>query len=220
MEKNTKIAVGVGLVAALAIGAFGGAVFTPQDYTPESVQVSIDAAVSNANSTAFNAGVDSVEPEVVIEENTVYEDREVTVEVDNGNLDLVLDHIYDNKGDVEYLTEDLDDDEVAEIVDRISFINDVKVLAAEEVKAEAIDLLHKEDVGDVRLDEDDIERLRIDGDADEIELDDVEFEDLDADAFVNARFEQDDVKYEALFRVEIKDGVVDDIDLVELGLKE
>jgi len=41
------------------------------------------------------------------------------VQVDNGNMDLVLDHIYDNDGNIEYLLDDLDDDEIGLIVDRI-----------------------------------------------------------------------------------------------------
>lgn len=157
---------------------------------------------------------------VQIKNNTVIKEVEKIVEVDNGHLDTVLEHIYDNDGSIEYITEDLDDDELDLIVERVSFVNDVKALAVAEVKSEAIDLLHKELVGEVKLDEDDIERLKIYDDADEIALDDIDFEDLDADAYVNVRFEQDDVDYVAEFKVEIKDGIVDDIDLESVALKE
>ena len=57
-------------------------------------------------------------------------------------------------------------------------------------------------------------------DDDEIELDDLDFEDYDADAYVRARFEQDDVEYEAVFRVEIKDNEIDDITLESVELRD
>ncbi len=150
----------------------------------------------------------------------------VEVPVDNGNLDVVLEHIYDNDGNVNYLTEDLDDDELSQVVDRVVFINEIKDLAVAEVKAEAADELDKEELiyfdadldkrVTVTFDEDDIERIRVQDDDDEVIVDDVDFEDNDAEVIVTVNFEQDDVKFVADFMVEFKDGEVDDLDLLEI----
>ena len=143
------------------------------------------------------------------------------VEVDNGNLDLVLEHIYDNDGKVNYLLDDLDDDELNQVVDRILFINEIKDATVAEAKAEAADALNKEvytfaDNSTVTFDEDDIERIRVQDDDDEVVIDSVDFEDSDADVQVTVNFEQDDVKFAADFMVEFKDGEVDDLDLLEI----
>jgi hypothetical protein len=149
---------------------------------------------------------------------------EVPVEVDNMNLELVLNHIYDNDGNIEYLTDDLDDDEIGLIVDRIVFINDIKSLAVVEVENEFADLMDKEEFTfgneTVRFDEDDIERVRVKSDGDDLIIDSVDFEDLDADVLVEVKFEQDDVRYLAVCNVEFKDGVVDDIDLESVELRD
>lgn len=146
---------------------------------------------------------------------------EVEVAVDNGNLDLVLNHLYDNDGNVNYLLDDLDDDEVDQIADRITFINEIKSLSVNYLKAEAADALDKEvytfaDNSTVTFDEDDLERIRVQDDADEVVVDSVDFEDSDADVLATVYFEQDDVKFAADFNVEFKDGEVDDLDLLEI----
>lgn len=142
---------------------------------------------------------------------------DVEVEVDNGNLALVLDHIFDN-GDVSYLTYDLDDDEVDEIVDRIVFVNDIKELAIKEVKDEGVDELDKENIvinstsgENVTLDDRDIKRFRLYDDSDEIMIDEVEFDDGDASVYIDTKFKYEEEMYYARFLIEFEDGEVDDI---------
>ena len=175
--------------------------------------------------------VSQPQPEQVVEEvviqlpgevvtETVTVNNTVEVEVDNGNLDLVLDHIYDNDGSIDYLTEDLDDDEVSQIVERIAFINEAKALAVAEVEKEAKDELDKEVFnGSITFDEDDVERVRVQDDDDEVSVESVDFEDKDCDVLVDVNFEQEDVKYTATFKVEIKDNEVEDLDLESVSLR-
>jgi len=167
------------------------------------------------------------EPEVIEKEVPVEVQIEtivevpVEVEVDSPNLGLVLEHIYDNDGDISYLTDDLDDDEIELIVDRISFINEIKDLAVKEVDKEIADLVDDEvytfaDNSTVTFDDDDIERIRVQDDADEIIVEDTDFEDSDAELTVTVKFEQDDIKFEADVSVEFRDGEIDDLDLIEI----
>ena len=167
---------------------------------------------------AVDAGDATIaELEAKVAELEAVEATIVEVQVDNGNLDLVLDHIYDNDGRVNYLLDDLKDDEVDQVVDRVVFINDVSALAVAEVKAEFLDIVDKEDqgFGAKFFDEDDVERVRV-GD---IIYFDVDFEDSDADVTVFVNFEQDNVKYVAEVEVEIKDGEVEDTALVSINLR-
>jgi len=152
-----------------------------------------------------------VETETLTITNVV--NQTVEIPVDNGNLDLVLNHIYDHKGNVGTLTNDLDDDEVESIVDRIVFLNEIKDLAVAEVKAEAADELDKKTFDEVTFDEDDLERIRVQDDDGEINITNVDFEDGDANVEITVKFEQDDIKYGADFDVKIKDGEVDDLTL-------
>ena len=176
---------------------------------------------------AIIADLEAREPEVitetVTETETVEVEVETIVEVDNGNLADVLDHIYDNDGSVEYLIDHLDDDEVDQIVDRIAFINDAKKLAIDGVKDDLFDELDDvkpDDVG-FKLDKDDMERLRINDNDDELEILDVDFEDLDADIMVTGTFNQENnagntVKFSFAAQVEINDGEYDEINSIEV----
>lgn len=142
----------------------------------------------------------------------------VSVPVDNGKLDVVLQHIYDNDGSIDYLVEDLKDTEVAQIADRIVFINDVKSLAVSAVKNDAFDILDKEVVDGEELDDKDMEKLKVYSDDDKVLVSDVDFDDSDATVSVDVRFEQDDVLYDATFTVEVRDGAVSDVELDSVSL--
>ena len=196
---NVKKVASIVGASALIVGALiGGAIvyepsipIIPQETIIEYVDVPVNVTVTEIVEVPVNV--------------TEY------VEVDNGNMDLILDYAYDNNGNLRELDfNDLDEDEMNEVVDRIVFVNDLKAMAVAEVKAELFDELDNEYVGLVKLDEDDMERLRIDDDADEVVIDDVDFEDLDADVLVTGSFEMDDIKYAYEALVEFKDGIVDD----------
>lgn len=211
MKKLNGKQIGAAIIGAAIIGATLGFGFTYNPVTEvpvfiENKTVEIVNLTSIQTQDAFNLGVASVvipEAEVIVKEKLV----------DNENLALVLDEIFDNDGSVEYLIEDLEDDELDQIVNRISFVNDIKALATAEAKEEFKDLINKEMLDLVKFDEDDVERIKVQDDADEVVVSDVDYEDKDADVYVDVKFEQDDVKYLATIKVEIKDGQVDDSDL-------
>jgi len=138
--------------------------------------------------------------------------------VDNENLDEVLKHIYDNEGSVEYLVNDLDDDELDLIVDRIVFSNEIKTLSIQAIKDDLIDEIDGEIVNRVKLHDRLIERLKINDEEDEILIKTVDFEDKDAEVEVLGTFEQDDIKYNFTAIVEFKDGLYEEIKSFEVTL--
>ena len=231
-EKYTKLKtvgkyVGTGIVGALIVGAGAVAIPNPEPIVQEvnvTNPLNVDLVTENEqlknDSTSLIeelkvakdaiTQLESIEPEVITK--TV----EVEVKVDSENLKEVLQHIYDNNGRVNYLLEDLDDDEVELIAERVIFINEIKELAIKEVKNEFVDEIDDEEFGTVTFDDDDIERVRPQDDMDEIEVLDVDFEDKDADLMMTVRFEQDDVKYEADVMIEIKDGEVDELNIEDI----
>jgi len=213
MDNKKIVKVGAIVLGSLLIGGIGGGM----------------AFNGSGFDNGYAQGQSDFVPKEVIKEVTVTETVEVPVEVevptevfvDNGNLNLLLEHIYDNDGKINYLLDDLDDDELDLIVDRVVFINDIKSLAVQEIKSEIADEVDKmvitlSDNSTITLDEDDVERIRVDDDADEILVDDIDFEDKDADLKVTGTFEQDDVKFNYEAIVEFKDGEVDDISHVEV----
>lgn len=155
-------------------------------------------------------------PVEVIKEVPVNVTVEKLVEVDNGQLDAVLQAIYDHDGDVEFLTEDLKDSEVAEIADRVVFINEAKVLAQSYAQDEIADLVDKEDVNGNTLDEDDVERIKVEDEFDKLTVEDIDYDDKDVSVLVPVKFEHDDVDYEAVVKVVFKDGEYDDVELVSV----
>lgn len=199
---NTKVKkIGaVAIASALVVGAFalGGALKAPEQVTVEKL-VSVEKVV-----------------EVAVAGPTVFVDK--VVEVESKDMDAVLQAIYDNEGSVEFVTEDLKDSEVAQIADRFVLVNDFKALALEEVKANLADLVDKEIVANVSIDDKDVGRVRLNDEANEIVVDDIDFDDKDATLLVSGTFEAEDVKYEFEVSVDIKDGEVDDSSLESLDL--
>ena len=201
MNTKTKAVVAAGLIASALLGAGLQDVLEQPEVKYEQVNVTMTETITEL-----------VEVEVPVNVTEF-------VEVDNGNLDLVLEELFDNDGSVEYLVEDLDDDELDQIVGRIIFANDVKALAVAEAKSEIVDLLHKENINGTVLDEDDIERVKVQDDDDEVVIADIDYEDLDAEVLVEIKFRQDDVDYLAVVEVEIQLGEVYDIDLKSISLR-
>jgi len=220
-KKILKVAGAIGAGALLiASGALGTGIIKNDTIQEQAAQIS-QLQLNNSKLSDNIVDLNNAEPVIEYVDKEVLVNNTVEVEVDNGNLDVVLDHIYDNKGNIKYITNDLDDDEVDQIVDRLIFVNEIKVLAAEEAKSEIKDLLDKEEFTfnneTVEFDEDDIERVRVQDDSDELIVgEDIDFEDGDAEVEVEVYFEQDDVKYKALVEVEFKDSEVDDIDLISV----
>ena len=154
--------------------------------------------------------------------NTV--EVEKIVEVDNGNLNLVLNHIYDNDGSVEYLTEDLDDDQISEIVDKVVFVNEVKSAAVSAVRADLYDEVDKLEVtvgnDTVVLDEDDLKRLRIDDDQDELDFEIDDWEDRDATVHVTGNFRQGTQIFDFELDAVFEDEEFDELDNIVVTARE
>lgn len=175
---------------------------------------------------SYMGNVASCEPIYIEHNNTIIKEVEkvvnVTVEVpvDNEKLGTVLDFVYDNDGDIEYIVDDLDNDEVQEIADRIVFINDAKSISVKAVEDDLFDELDREVYNisgeDIKFDDDDMERLHIDDEFDEIIVDDVDFDDNDVDTIVTGSFEQDDVKYDFEAVVKIRDGEYDELGKIKV----
>jgi hypothetical protein len=213
ISNTAKAVIGVGLVA---VGAIGGAVLHSTVSEPVVVtkNVTVDATPEQLKA-AFDNGVASVKPEVIVKNVT----EVVTVKVeDTAKLDAVLEHIYDNDGKIEYLTSDLKDSEVAQIADRIVLVNEFKALAVAEVKKELADLVDKEVVAGETIKDEDVERVRVNDDADEVLVEDIDFDDKDAELTVTGTFEADDIKYKYEVVVEFKDSKIDDSKLVKVEL--
>ncbi len=198
MVNNSKWGKTAALVTgALLVGGLAGGFYASDNDTVD--RLTADLATANA-----------AEPTTVIEE--------VTVEVDNGNLDLVLQRIFDDEGEVSYLTNSLDDDEVSEIANRVVFVNEVKSLAVKAVKADLFDEIDRLEVDgtDVKLDEDDLEKLRIDDDDDELEFQIDDWDDRDATVHVKWTFEQDDDKFDFELDVVFENGEFDELENIDV----
>ena len=204
MDNVKLIAVGLG---ALVVGMGMGAVYADDSSEVKKLTEDLENAAT---------------PEVVTETVEVEVEKVVTID----NADVVLKYFFENKKDnesVRFIMDDLDDDELDQVTGRIAFINEIKDKAVAYAKEEAVDELDKEYLEGnsslVEFDEDEMERVRVQDDDDEVIVSDIDFEDSDADVMVTVRFEQDDVKYEADFNVEFKDGEVDDFDLLATRLR-
>lgn len=201
MKKNAKkVATAIGLGALLVGAGLGaGAYLFPREVT-------VVKTVPG--------------PEKIVEvpvEKIVEVENTVEVPVDNGNLEMVLDELVKKDGSVEYLTDGLEDDEVDMIVERLFLTKEWESLAIKKVKDKAGRELDGEEADNVSIDEDDISTLNIK--EDEVVFEDIDFDDHDADVLVPFSFRQDDDRFDAVARVTILDGEIEDLVIEDLSLR-
>jgi len=215
---ETKKIAAIVACGVLAIGAGVGISLVSDD----SAKVAdLQATIKALNVTAEPV-IEYVDNEVVVVKNVTVEK---IVEVDNGNLDLVLNTIYDAEdGDVSYLTDSLDDDELDLIVDRIVFENDAKSLAEAEVKAKIVgyiddeaDIFGEGDLVDYR--DNDVYSVSVDSDDSVFEVSD--YDDEEATIYVEAKLklnnDDDRTSVRVIAEVEIEG---DRVEIVDVVLKE
>jgi hypothetical protein len=204
-KKAVAIAACAGVVAG---GLLGATVFQPE---PQ-VIVQNDTVIKEVP-------VEVIKNVTVVEEVEVPVEVEVIKEVDNEKLDDLVQYLYDEDGDVEFLFDDLDEEDQMEILDRMILIQNGKELAVKEVKAELFDELDKEVFNStITFDEDDLEDLDFD-DFEDFEISDIDFDDDQFTVKVFGDFEQDDVDFEFEVDVEVKEGKTDDFDVISITEK-
>ena len=164
-----------------------------------------------------NEVVKEVEVEKIVTQNVTVE-VPTEVLVDNENLGLVLKTIYDNDGDVEYLLNDLDSTEVSKIVDRIKFTNNLKLEAVSVIQNELFEEIDKVNVSGNILDEDELERLKIDDRDYEISVSVDDFEDGEAEVTVTGTFEQEGVLFEFEAVLKFDNNKFDEFDSINVTL--
>jgi hypothetical protein len=169
----------------------------------------------------------TVEVPVEVEvERIIYE--EVPVEVikevvtNNEEYDATLRVLTDLDGDVELVTDDLEDLSVAEVSERFVFAADALAIAQAEVRAEGMDELHNEVVtliggGTITLDEDDMGRFRIGDEPGFVSFSSFDFDDKDAKVLVEASVRQDGKTFDVLYEVTIRDGEYRRMDVVTIN---
>lgn len=167
------------------------------------------------------------EPVVVIEEklipvevpvyinNTVIETVEVEVEkiveVDNGNLHMVLEYVLNE--DVLLVTDGLADDELSKLMDRIAFLGETKTVAEAHTSRVVADLVHEEVVSGTRIFKEDIKWFTVE----EAVLSSIDFSDLNATAVTPVRFRMDDNLYLAQIEIIFEEGKVVSEELLSLA---
>jgi len=141
------------------------------------------------------------------------------VEVDNGNLNTVLEHIYNNNGTIEYITSTLKNDEINLITDRIILVNEFK---SESIKAIESELFAELDKfvfnATTTFDEAIMERLRVNSGFEEINITSIDFINNDSVVTVSGTFEQESVKYAYTTDVVFKDSVFDKLSNINVVL--
>lgn len=195
MEDKTKKGLALGVSGLVGVAAGAGAVTftgeTVDEKVAEQLELQINELLLDLETKLEEAHAEEKE-ELVEEYESKIAELEAAKEglksdleeaegeviyVDNENLQLVLEHLFDKDGNVSYLTDDLLDDELDQIVDRIVLLNEIESDVFGFVNSEIARYLerYEDNVSDRR----DISRVRIDRDS-------VEFVDTD---FYNNFFE-------------------------------
>lgn len=215
-----KVGAGAGVIA-LAIGSAGLGAWAfsteTQVENPVNTELAYQLGVSEAELVALQATLVETQEELdearvaaatpVVETETVV----VTELVDNEHLDLVVREVLERSGNVTFFTDGLSDDELDALVDRIVWADELRVLAEQTVRDEAVTLLDRERVSGVNLDAREFTRLRyLDLSLEESTVD---WELREAELTQTVEFRQDERDYRAVVRVVFYEGEVDVVEL-------
>lgn len=206
----------LGGIVLLGAGGLAGSQMFPKEVTVTRTVTQVQTVEDTAKVDMLTAQVADLQAQLDVKPEVITEVKEVQSE----DLPTVLEYIYNEKGNIEYITNDLDDQEIGMIVDRILLVNDFKALALDGVKKDLFKELDDKVVGDVTLDKKDMEKLRLDSDADEISIEDIDFEDQDATLIVSGTFRQDNSKFKFSAEVEFIDGEYDELGNIDIELVE
>lgn len=220
MEKTGKVlsAIGIGVLLVGATALIGHSIDANSTQSKIAKITADDTAKFDSAKIANDKVVSDLSAQLAIKPTSVTSvvEKNVTVEVpvDNGNLDSVEQFIWDNSGNIEFITHDLKEKEIAQITDRIVFVNDIKSMAVSDVKDKAFDKLDDKTVGGVTFNMKKMSELRVYDDASDITLQSVDFKYKDADAIVKAKFTYDDEdRYDVTFIVSYDKNEFDTISI-------
>lgn len=205
MDKKIKKIVALGLGGLVILG--GGIAIGSQAF-PHTITKEVPVTVTKEVQKLVEVPVEKeVIKEVIVEKNITKE-----VPVDNEKLAMVETFLWNENGDINYLTHDLKEKEIPMIVDRIIFVNDLKAMAINEVKSEAFNELDGKTVNGTTLVDHKMDRLTLSDDFEDIIMSDIDFDRKDASIKVTGEFEYDDEDtYDVVFKVEFKDGEFDEL---------
>lgn len=209
---SKKIA--IALSSLLIGGIFGGGVayyaFPQEKIIEKPVIEKVEVPVEKVVEKVINNTIE-VPVEKVVEKNITQ-----VVYVNNEKLDEVLQYIYDENGNIEYVIEDLKDDEVKYIVDRITFVNEHKVMAVNDTYKDLKYELDDKEFNGVIFDKRDIEKIKVDDEFDEIRVVYTDFDDGDITLQLTGSFEQDHEKYKFTVEVEYRYGEFENINIISV----
>jgi len=162
-----------------------------------------------------------VNKEVVVEKETikyvnvtVFEEVEKVVEVQSPLLGQVLEYLDELEGDAQTVYDE--SDSIEDLASIMVFDFDNRKLAVDVVDDDLADELDHMIVNGTTLDEDDIKRIRIDDDFDEITLVDMDFEDEQVTYNITGTFEQDNDKFDFVVEVEMENYKEDDFTIISV----
>jgi len=218
MENKNKMILAVAGIGLIGAGALMGGILPNETEVPYEVEKIVTQVVnlsSEQESIAFQNGVNSVEVPKQVEVFT-------EVEVQSEDFKIVYDYMYDMEGDMSDVMDDLEDDEIELLAERVFLINEAKDLSVEEIEAELFDELDRDSIvlsdnSTLYFDEDDMKKLRIDNDLDELEILESDFDNNEFTVKVTGTFKQDDVYFNFEAEVEIEDNMVDDFEIVSIS---
>ena len=188
------------VLTGAAIGAVAGLALVGCTAEPQIVEVEV---IKYVNQT--------VEVEVIKEVNVTVEKM---VEVESPLLGQVLRYIDEVEGDAQTVYDESDN--IEELANIMIFDFDNRKLAIDIVDDDLADELDHMIVNGTTLDEDDIKRIRVDDDFDEITLVDMDFEDEQVTYNITGTFEQGNDKFDFVVEIEMENYREDDFTILSV----
>lgn len=206
----------VGLVSAIVgVGATGLTIDTQAD----------DVALLNQKVADLNQNISSLDSQIVDKDNLIAEleavEPVVEIEYKENPINQELLDSFDFLAEFPELSEaildDLDDDEGELIPARIALLKDVHAKFVDYIKEELADELDKEEFYNVTFDEDDVEKIKVYDDLEDIESFEAnDWKEKDFDIALKVKVEHDDEDYKFIVSANYDADEFEDFEIAEL----
>lgn len=177
-------------------------------------QVKVDSSKISELSTALEVKPKETIKEVPVE---IIKNVSVNVPVDNGKFDSLMKFIWDENGNIEFMTHDLDEKEYPKIAERYVKVIDFQNSAISEVKDKVFDKLDDKTIDGVNLHAKKMSNLKINDDFSDLVISDIDFDSNDATVTVTGKFKYDDEsKYDFTAEVSFNNGDYDSMEVTSI----
>ncbi len=173
----------------------------------ETKVIELETRIAIISEISTNDGIDNESAEEI-------KALELALAEEKTKISMMNEYIDEMEGDLADVYDEADSED--EQVEIIAFDLENRKMAIDAVKDELFEELDNVVVDGISLDEDDMKRLKLDDDFEDINMTSIDYADLEVTYAITGTFEQDNDKFDFVIEVSMEENEFDDLDIINV----